>query len=95
MIWGLAIAFVLRVIQPGIENIVDMIPHILGILFLVIIYLVFIADIVITVLTVFKMNKQLERTEDIQKSILKISDEMSELIGSVTIKTMDKLEKGV
>lgn len=94
MIWGLAIAFVLRVIQPGIENIVDIIPHILGILFLVIIYLVFIADIVITVLTVLKMNKQLERMEDIQKSILKISDEMSELIGSGTIKTMDKLEKG-
>jgi Na+/phosphate symporter len=40
------------------------------------------------------MNKQLERMEDIQKSILKISDEMSELIGSGTIKTMDKLEKG-
>ena len=94
IVWGLAIAFVLRVIQPGIENIVDMIPHILGILFLVIIYLIFDADIVITVLTVLKMNKQLERMEDIQKSILKISNEMSELIGSGTIKTMGKLEKG-
>ena len=94
IVWGLAIAFVLRVIQPGIENIVDMIPHILGILFLVIIYLIFVADIVITVLTVLKMNKQLERMEDIQKSILKISNEMSELIGSGTIKTMGKLEKG-
>ena len=94
IVWGLAIAFVLRVIQPGIENIVDMIPHILGIIFLVIIYLIFVADIVITVLTVLKMNKQLERMEDIQKSILKISDEMSELIGSGTIKTMGKLEKG-
>lgn len=94
IIWGLAIAFVLRVIQPGIENIVDMIPYILGIISLIIIYLCFVADIVITVLTVLKMNKQLEKMEDIQKSILKISDGMSEIIGTGTIKTMDKLEKG-
>ena len=93
IIWGLAIAFVLRVIQPGIENIVDMIPYILGIISLIIIYLCFVADIVITVLTVLKMNKQLEKMEDIQKSILKISDGMSEIIGTGTIKTMDKLEK--
>ena len=85
---------VLRVIQPGIEKLVDMIPHILGDIFLIIIYMIFVADIVITVLTVLKMNKQLERMEDIQKSILKISDEMSEIIGSGTIKTMDTLEKG-
>ncbi len=94
IIWGLAIAFVLRVIQPGIENIIDMIPHMLGDILLIIIYMIFVADIVITVLTVLKMNKQLERMEDIQKSILKISDEMSEIIGSGTIKTMDTLEKG-
>ena len=53
--------------------------------------MIFVADIVITVLTVLKMNKQLERMEDIQKSILKISDEMSEIIGSGTIKTMDNI----
>ena len=94
IIWGLAIAFVLRVVQPTFEGFVDFIPHLIGMIFLVIMYLTFIADIVITVLTVLKLNRELEKMEDIQKSILKLSDGMSEMIGTGTIKTMNQLEKG-
>ncbi len=93
IIWGLAIAFVLRVVQPTFERSVDLIPHILGIIILIIIYLTFVADIIITVLTVLKLNKELEKMEEVQQSILRLSDGMSEVIGIGTIKAKDKLEK--
>ena len=94
IIWGLAIAFVLRVIQPSFEKLVEFIPKLLGIILLIVMYLTFIADIIITVLTILKLNRELEKMADIQKSILRLSDGMSEMIGTGTIKTMDTLEKG-
>ena len=92
IIWGLAIAFVLRVVQPAFESLVNIIPYMFGVISLIIIYTVFIADIIITVLTVLKLNKELEKMEYIQKSILKLSDGMSEIIGTGTIKAKDKID---
>ena len=94
IIWGLIIAFVLRVIHPGIQNIVGRIPSGIGLIVLVIIYIVFVTDIILTTLAVLKLNKQLDALDELQKSILLISDGMSEVIGTGTIKTVEKLETG-
>ena len=94
IIWGLIIAFVLRVIHPGIQNIVGLIPSGIGLIVLVIIYIVFVTDIILTTLAVLKLNKQLDALDELQKSILLISDGMSEVIGTGTIKTVEKLETG-
>lgn len=92
IIWGLAIAFVLRVVQPTFAGIVDAIPHKLGIILIIICYVIFVADIVVTVLTVLKLNKELAKMEEIQNSILRISDELSEVIGNGTLNVMNKIE---
>lgn len=92
IIWGLAIAFVLRVIQPGIERLVDSIPKTLSLILLICIYVGFTADIVITVLTVLKFNKELEKMQAMQQSILRLSDGMSEAIGNGTIKVVNRIE---
>lgn len=94
IIWGLIIAFVLRVIHPGIQSIVGLIPSGIGLIVLVIIYIVFVTDIILTTLAVLKLNKQLDALDELQKSILLISDGMSEVIGTGTIKTVEKLETG-
>ena len=94
IIWGLIIAFVLRVIHPGIQNIVGLIPSGIGLIVLIIIYIVFVTDIILTTLAVLKLNKQLDALDELQKSILLISDGMSEVIGTGTIKTVEKLETG-
>ncbi len=94
IIWGLIIAFVLRVIHHGIQNIVGLIPSGIGLIVLVIIYIVFVTDIILTTLAVLKLNKQLDALDELQKSILLISDGMSEVIGTGTIKTVEKLETG-
>ena len=60
IIWGLIIAFVLRVIHPGIQSIVGLIPAGIGLIVLIIIYIVFVTDIILTTLAVLKLNKQLD-----------------------------------
>ncbi len=89
--WGLGIAFVLRVIQPVFEGIVDMIPVNIGIIILIVCYIVFTIDIIITVLTVLKLNKQLSKMRDMELAIQKLSDGMSEIIGNSTLKTVEKI----
>lgn len=94
IIWGLAIAFVLRVVHPGIKKIVDLIPVTFACIILVILYLVFLLDLVMTTLSVLKLNKQLEMMKELQDSILKLSDGMSEVIAEGTLHTVRKLEEG-
>ena len=93
IIWGLAIAFVLRVIQPGIADLVALIPEAVGIVLLTVMYAVFVADIIVTVLTILKFNKELERMAEIQKAILALGDNMSEIIGNGTIMAVDKIDR--
>ena len=91
--WGLGIAFVLRVIQPVFEKLVDSIPNKLGIIILIVCYLIFVIDLILTVLTILKLNKQLEKMRNMEAAILRLSDGMSEFIGTGTIKTMEKINE--
>ncbi len=93
IVWGLAIAFVLRVIQPFFDHLIDLIPVFLGRIILIFVYIMFITDIVITVMTILKLNKQLERMQKMEAAILRVSDGMSEVIATNTMKTMDRLEE--
>ncbi len=93
IVWGLAIAFVLRVVQPFFEDVVGKIPVVAGRIMLVIMYAVFVADLIITVMTILKLNKQLEHMKAMESAILRLSDGMSEVIATGTMKTVDKLEQ--
>lgn len=94
IIWGLAIAFVLRVVQPSFDRIIDMIPVLAGEIMLGIMYLIFAFDLVITVMTILKLNRQLEQMKNMEAAILKLSDGMSEVIAGTTLKTVDRIEEG-
>ena len=89
--WGLGIAFVLRVIQPFFEKTVHKVPLRIGIIILSACYLIFLIDLIITVLTVLKLNKQLSKMRDMELAIQRLSDGMSEFIGTNTIKTVEKI----
>ena len=92
IIWGLGIAFVLRVVHPVISDIVSFVPKKIGWVLIAVVYATFIADIVLTTMSVLKLNRQLEKMEELRQSILRVSDAMSEVIGNGTIMTAQKLE---
>ena len=89
----MAIAFVLRVVHPTFESLVEMIPESIGSVLLGVFYCIFLIDLVLTVMSVLKMNEQLRKMEELQKAILTVSDGMSELIGERTMKTVDRVDK--
>ena len=93
IVWGLAIAFVLRVVHPGIKKIVDLLPVRISWIILIALYLVFVFDLIMTTLSVLKLNKQLEMMKELQNSIQKISDGMSEVIAEGTIYTVRRFEE--
>ena len=93
IVWGLAIAFVLRVVQPVVAGLVAKIPPVAGYIILAVLYIVFVIDIILTTLSVLKFNKQLEQMSDLRNAILKVSDGMSEVIASGTIRTVSKFDE--
>ena len=95
LIWGMAVAIVLRDIQPWFESIsAIMIPSTVGWLLLALLYAVLAADAAVTVLTVLELNKQLEELDRIRRSMRVLSDEMSKVIGGGAIKTVNELARG-
>lgn len=93
IIWGLAIAFVLRVVHPVIRDVMGIVPEKIAWIVLSALYLIFILDLIMTTLSVLRLNKQLAMMEDLQRSILRISDGMSEVIAEGTIRTVRALEE--
>lgn len=97
LIWGFAATFVRELVQQGIERMVSHFPHgILGVILLSVIYIIYLTDTVITVITVNNLNKrlheidvlskQLDNMEGLGKDLRKMSDSMSEQIGSNTLR---------
>ena len=95
IIWGLAITFVIRGIQPYIRTgQVMMIPRQYGIPILVVLYAVLLADVIVTVLAVNRLNRKLAEIDKVQKSLRRVSDGLTDVIGGGAYKTAEKLEKG-
>lgn len=105
LIWGFAATFVRELVQQGIERMVSHFPKgILGVILLCLIYSIYVADTVITVITVNNLNKrlheidvlskQLSDMEDMGRQLRKLSDSMSEQIGSNTLKNAQKIGEG-
>ncbi len=95
LIWGMAIAFVVREIQPTVRSISDtLIPERYGWPILSVLYAVYLADLIITVLTVLRFNRRLEELDRMRASMRTVSDGMSRIIGGGTVKTMESIERG-
>ena len=95
IIWGLAIAFVVRDLQPAVEKVsAAAIPERVGVPILAVCYAVLLADVTVTVLSVTRLNRELEDLEKIRASMRTVSDGMSRVIGEGTFRAVENIEKG-
>ncbi len=96
LIWGLIIAFAMRVIQPYIRShsFQNKIPSRYGWFLLLLLYGSFLVDIIATVITVNHFNKQLEEVDKLTKGLRKVSDGVTEVIGKTTIQTALAMQEG-
>lgn len=92
LIWGLAVVFVVSVIQPLIKQKTDAgIPEEIGWPVMIVCYVLYLTDFGVTVSTIIGLNKKLEELDSIRGVLRKPSDKLSETIGTGTIRASQKI----
>ena len=95
LLWGIGAVLVLRVFHPFIKDItVDIWPKEVGWPVASILCLMFAADAVLTVMIVIGLNKELAELDDIKANMRKVSDDLSTVLGTGSIKTVQRMEEG-
>lgn len=95
VMWGVGITLIVYVLHPMIEKMESIAsPGRYGWFILGFFYVVLIADAIVTVAVIIGLNKRLKELDRIRKSMLVISDKLSETIGEGSQKTARAIEKG-
>lgn len=95
IMWGIGGVIVIKLAHPMIANMsADRIPAHYGWPILGVFYLVYLVDTIVTVVTVNGLNKDLKEIEKIGKSIEKVSDAISEQLGTTAIMTDRVITEG-
>lgn len=95
VMWGVGITLIVYVLHPMIEKMESIAsPGRYGWFILGFFYVGLIADAVVTVAVIIGLNKRLKELDRIRKSMLVISDKLSETIGEGSQKTARAIEKG-
>ena len=95
VLWGVGTILVVYVLHPVIakgESIAS--PGKYGWIILGILYMLYFVDLAVTISVIIGLNRRLEELDRIRKSMLLISDRLSETIGEGSQKTVQVLEKG-
>ena len=93
--WGVAIAFVVSVLQPHVRKLtVDLFPEKLGWLLLGACYLVYLLDLILTVLTLARINRELAEIDNLSHGLRAVSDGMTRIIGTSAVQVGEKMEEG-
>ena len=95
--WGLACMFILNIVQPFIAKLVDIVPVFAGKIVIFLVLAGMLSDTILTINTVMKLNKQLNRLEEVGAAMRKVSDELGENIfeGVTDIKERSEKVKAV
>ncbi len=95
IMWGFAITFVIRIFQPYImSERMQVMPERYGWIFMSIFYVIFIVDIVVTVSIIHGFNEKLKQLNDIETSMRKVSDSLTNVIGGKTLSTAQSISSG-
>lgn len=93
ILWGLAVVFVVRLIQPLVMGLVTWLPPMLGIILLPVFSALFVVDFIITVKTIVGLKKQLGELERMAQALHDLSDSLSEKLGSSAIAADSRLDE--
>lgn len=85
LIWGFACLLVVNGIHPMISKLVNFIPDLAIIIALYIMTIIFVIDLLATVNTIFKLNRKLERINELSVRIKKYSDEIGDNLATGAI----------
>lgn len=89
LIWGVACVFIVKVFHPLIAAGIHFLPHTLGWILIAVFGIMILIDTYVTASGIFKMNKRLERMEQIAEELHSISDRLGENIYKNVMETLE------
>lgn len=92
LIWGVACVVIVDFVHPVIHKGLSLLPFWIGVALIVILGIAMFADLYVTASTILKMNKRLEKMEEIAAELHKISDELGENIYRDMVQVMEHHE---
>lgn len=94
MIWGIATVFVVRIVQPMMENAGTYhLPEKYGWPVLAVVYAIYLFDFIVTVMIVMGLNRNLKELDEVQERLKRVSNDLSERIGGRTIETQQRAQE--
>lgn len=93
LIWGAACVTIVKWIHPLIAKGINVVPRWLGTVLIVVLTIAICADLYVTVSKILKLNKRLEKMEEIAAELHKISDEIGENIYKDVVEAMERKEE--
>ncbi len=93
ILWGGACVFVLKLLDPGMMALIDLIPQIAGQILIAIFLLGMIADFITVAISLTKMNKRMRRAAHIRETIHNSSDKIGGKIADEVLDIQSKIDK--
>lgn len=90
--WGVVCVFLIRVLLPGLDLVIDKIPYKVGVPILIICSLVYITDAACTIINLRNLNIKMKSIEEISFKIKLVSDELGIHISDSVSDIMEKTE---
>lgn len=90
ILWGLAGVFVIDLIHPMIEGVVQIIPKTAGIVLAVVLSVTMLFDAAVTVSAILKLKRKACRVDELERHMRKLSDSIGEKISDGVIVAMEK-----
>jgi uncharacterized membrane protein len=92
LMWGLACLIVVDRIHPMVLRLINIIPDMFSVIILIAFTIAFVIDIIATINTIFKLNKKMERIEELSAIIKKSSNELGDSLAAGAISIASKKE---
>jgi uncharacterized membrane protein len=94
IIWGLAVLFIVREVQPAIADMSDSaVDHHTGWIIMGILYAMLLADFIVSVSVTAGLNKRIRQLDEARAAMRKVSDEMSRDIGGGALETTQHIQE--
>ena len=92
--WGIGTVLAVRVLHPFVaDTTVNIWPKQIAWPVAIVLCCAYAADTVVTVMIVNGLNKELAELDDLRSSMRKVSDDLSNVLGTTSIKTIQRIEK--
>lgn len=93
LVWGVACVFIVKVFHPLVVTVIHFIPQAAWIVLIVILGAAIFADLYVTASGILKLNKRLEKMEQIAGELHTISEDIGENIYKNVIETLEFSEE--